>query len=173
MSTLVGAGKERGIYRSRGAIRRAIADTGNCAIDLRPPRHPQRKCAPRPHASAGRSSPPSAIASSTSRRPSARKLSGRLEAWHELDFAGFQAEVKKAFHADVPLKQRGEWETYLADNAARRCGRSPRKSPPPSGRSIAIVYASLRPHARRNRAAGILDRRPEVGSSPGGLFRFA
>jgi hypothetical protein len=49
--------------------------------------------------------------------PERRKLSGRLEAWHELDFAGFQAEVKKAFHAEIPLKRRGEWESYLADNA--------------------------------------------------------
>jgi hypothetical protein len=51
--------------------------------------------------------------------PERRKLNGRLEAWHELDFAGFQAEVKKVFHADVPVKQRGEWETYLRENAAR------------------------------------------------------
>jgi hypothetical protein len=49
--------------------------------------------------------------------PERRKLSGRLEAWHELDFAGFQAEAKKAFHAEIPVKQRGEWEVYLADNA--------------------------------------------------------
>jgi hypothetical protein len=48
--------------------------------------------------------------------PERRKPTGRLEAWHELDFAAFQAEVKKAFHADVPVKQRGEWEAYLADN---------------------------------------------------------
>ena len=49
--------------------------------------------------------------------PERRKLNGKLEDWPELDFAGFQAEVKKAFHADVPVKQRGEWETWLADNA--------------------------------------------------------
>ena len=49
--------------------------------------------------------------------PERRKLNGKLENWRELDFARFLAEVKKAFHADVPLKQRGEWETYLADNA--------------------------------------------------------
>ncbi len=49
--------------------------------------------------------------------PERRKLNGKLEDWPELDFAGFQAEVKKAFHAEVPVKQRGEWETWLADNA--------------------------------------------------------
>jgi hypothetical protein len=49
--------------------------------------------------------------------PERRKLNGKLEAWHELGFADFQAEVKKAFHADIPVKQRGEWETWLADNA--------------------------------------------------------
>jgi hypothetical protein len=49
--------------------------------------------------------------------PERRKLSGRLEAWHELDFAAFQAEAKKAFHAEIPVKRRGEWEAYLADNA--------------------------------------------------------
>ncbi len=49
--------------------------------------------------------------------PERHKLNGKLENWHDLDFAGFQAEVKKAFHADVPVKQRSEWETYLADSA--------------------------------------------------------
>ena len=45
------------------------------------------------------------------------KLTAKLEAWHELDFAAFQAEVKKTFHADIPVRQRGEWEAYLAENA--------------------------------------------------------
>jgi hypothetical protein len=49
--------------------------------------------------------------------PERRQLNGKLENWHELDFAGFQTEVRKAFHADIPVKQRGDWETYLADNA--------------------------------------------------------
>ena len=49
--------------------------------------------------------------------PERRKLNGRLENWHELDFAAFQAEVKKAFRADIPLKRRGEWEAFLADNS--------------------------------------------------------
>jgi hypothetical protein len=50
--------------------------------------------------------------------PERRKLTGKLEDWHELHFAAFRDEVKRAFHADIPVKQRGEWETYLADNAA-------------------------------------------------------
>jgi hypothetical protein len=49
--------------------------------------------------------------------PERRKLTGKLENWHRLDFAAFRDEVKGAFHADVPVKQRGEWETYLAENA--------------------------------------------------------
>ena len=50
--------------------------------------------------------------------PERRKLTGKLEAWHELDFTAFRDEVKKAFHVEIPLKQRGEWEIYLAENAA-------------------------------------------------------
>jgi hypothetical protein len=45
--------------------------------------------------------------------PGRRKLTRRLEEFHTLDFAAFRAEVKKAFRAEIPLKQRGEWETYL------------------------------------------------------------
>ena len=47
-----------------------------------------------------------------------RKLTERLRAWHALDFAAFRKEVEKAFGADIPLKARGEWEAYLAENAA-------------------------------------------------------
>ncbi len=50
--------------------------------------------------------------------PERRKLTGKLEDWHECDFAAFRDEVKRAFHADIPVKQRGEWEAYLADSAA-------------------------------------------------------
>ena len=49
--------------------------------------------------------------------PEKRKLNGRLEDWHALDFQAFLQEVKKYFRAEIPLKQRGEWEAYLADNA--------------------------------------------------------
>jgi hypothetical protein len=49
--------------------------------------------------------------------PDRAKLTGKLNGWHELDFAGFRAEVKRTFHADIPLRERGEWEGYLRDNA--------------------------------------------------------
>jgi type I restriction-modification system DNA methylase subunit len=51
--------------------------------------------------------------------PERRELTGRLEDWHELDFAGFLAEVRKAFRADIPLKKRGEWEEMLAEERAK------------------------------------------------------
>ncbi|PPD46172.1 MAG: type I restriction endonuclease subunit M [Methylocystis sp.] len=51
--------------------------------------------------------------------PERRKLTGKLEDWHELDFAAFRAALKQAFRADIPLKERGEWEAYLAGNRAR------------------------------------------------------
>ncbi len=44
-----------------------------------------------------------------------RKLNGNLESWFALDFISFQAEVKKALRVDIPLKQRAEWEAYLAE----------------------------------------------------------
>jgi hypothetical protein len=50
--------------------------------------------------------------------PERKKLNSKLENWHELTFAAFRNEVKKAFHAEIPLKQRGEWEVYLAETAA-------------------------------------------------------
>ncbi len=50
--------------------------------------------------------------------PERRKLTGKLENWHDFDFAAFREEVKKAFRADIPIKERGEWEAYLTENAA-------------------------------------------------------
>ena len=51
--------------------------------------------------------------------PERARLTGRLRDWHELDFAALRAEIKRVFRADIPVKQRGEWEAYLADNATR------------------------------------------------------
>ena len=51
--------------------------------------------------------------------PERAKLTGKLHAWHELNFAAFRAEVKRAFHAEIPVRERAEWETYLSDNTAR------------------------------------------------------
>jgi type I restriction-modification system DNA methylase subunit len=49
--------------------------------------------------------------------PSERKpkLTNRLREWWALDFKAFQAEIKKAFKTDIPLKQRNEWETFLRE----------------------------------------------------------
>ena len=52
--------------------------------------------------------------------PERAKLTGKLQDWHELDFAAFRAEVKRAFHAEIPLRERGDWEGYLRENAASR-----------------------------------------------------
>ncbi len=41
------------------------------------------------------------------------KLNDKLRRWWTLDFAAFRAEVKKAFKADIPLKDRNDWENYL------------------------------------------------------------
>ncbi len=51
--------------------------------------------------------------------PEHAKLTGRLHDWHELDFPAFRAEIKRAFRTEIPLRERGEWETYLSENAAR------------------------------------------------------
>lgn len=50
--------------------------------------------------------------------PERKKLSRKLEKWWTLDFAGFRDEVKRVFHSEIPVKERGEWETFLAKNAA-------------------------------------------------------
>lgn len=50
---------------------------------------------------------------------SGQSLSRKLEEWHELDFSAFRAEVKRALKADIPVKERAEWEGYLRENAAK------------------------------------------------------
>ncbi len=50
--------------------------------------------------------------------PERRKLNNKLMEWHELDFAGFRAEIKKAFGVEIPVKQRAEWEGYIAGQSA-------------------------------------------------------
>ncbi|MCZ8087931.1 MAG: N-6 DNA methylase [Brevundimonas sp.] len=47
-----------------------------------------------------------------------RRLTRKLEAWHDLDFAAFRAEVKKTFGTEIPVKERGDWEAWLAESAA-------------------------------------------------------
>jgi len=50
--------------------------------------------------------------------PERKKLSRKLEDWWTLDFTAFRDEAKHVFRDDIPVKERGEWETYLAKNAA-------------------------------------------------------
>ena len=48
------------------------------------------------------------------------KLTTRLKEWWNLpDFAAFQAEVKKAFKSDIPLRQRSEWDNWISENRAQ------------------------------------------------------
>lgn len=50
---------------------------------------------------------------------SGAKLSRKLKDWHLLDFAQFRAEVKRVFRTEIPLKQRDEWEKYLAEEGGK------------------------------------------------------
>ncbi|MBK7204263.1 hypothetical protein [Candidatus Amarolinea dominans] len=45
-------------------------------------------------------------------------LNQKLTAWWELDFPGFMAEVRKAFKREIPLRQRDDWEGWLAARRA-------------------------------------------------------
>ncbi len=49
---------------------------------------------------------------------SGAKISRRLENFHELDFAAFRDEVKRAFKAEIPVKERGQWEAFHAEASA-------------------------------------------------------
>ena len=45
------------------------------------------------------------------------RLSRKLENWWMLDFSEFRAEIKRCFRIEIPVKERAEWESYLAKNA--------------------------------------------------------
>ncbi len=47
------------------------------------------------------------------------KLANRLREWWTLDFASFRAEIRKAFKAEVPLKQRNDWESFLREEGEK------------------------------------------------------
>lgn len=47
------------------------------------------------------------------------KLNQKLQAWWELDFPAFRAEVKKCFKTDIPLAERSDWESFLTTEAAK------------------------------------------------------
>jgi type I restriction-modification system DNA methylase subunit len=51
--------------------------------------------------------------------PTSAKLTNKLKEWWKLpDFAAFQKEVKKALKADIPLKERNDWDSWLSENRA-------------------------------------------------------
>lgn len=51
--------------------------------------------------------------------PNTAKLSTKLEEWWNLpDFAAFQKEVEKTLKARIPLKERSEWENWIAETRA-------------------------------------------------------
>src|SRR5208282_6946309 len=68
--------------------------------------------------SASTSSPPSAAASLISRHPSAASSPASCSTG-TVDFAAFRKAVKGAFRDDIPVRERGQWEAYLGENAAR------------------------------------------------------
>jgi hypothetical protein len=47
--------------------------------------------------------------------PSHAKPSRKLENFHELDFSELRAEIKRVFKAEIPVKERGEWESFHAE----------------------------------------------------------
>jgi N-6 DNA Methylase/TaqI-like C-terminal specificity domain len=49
--------------------------------------------------------------------PELRRLSGKLENFHELDFVSFREEVKKVFRAGIPVRERHDWELYLSEKS--------------------------------------------------------
>jgi hypothetical protein len=42
-----------------------------------------------------------------------------LRKWWKLDFKSFRAEINKAFKAEIPLKQRNEWENFLREEGEK------------------------------------------------------
>ncbi|HVP99398.1 MAG TPA: hypothetical protein VMS87_09170, partial [Roseiarcus sp.] len=64
-----------------------------------------------------------------------------------------RAEVKRTFHHDIPVRERGEWEAYLKDNAEQV--RSLSNTIAEAEREIdARVYSQHDPQPRRDRAFG-------------------
>jgi hypothetical protein len=43
------------------------------------------------------------------------RLNEKLSNWWELDFQEFRTETKRVFRRDIPLKERTDWEYFLAD----------------------------------------------------------
>jgi hypothetical protein len=51
--------------------------------------------------------------------PERAKLSRKLEDWWTLDFAAFRDEIKRVFKTEISVKERGEWEAYLAEQSGK------------------------------------------------------
>lgn len=50
---------------------------------------------------------------------SSAKLTNKLKEWWTLpDFVAFQEEVKKVLKADIPLKERNDWESWISETRA-------------------------------------------------------
>lgn len=47
-----------------------------------------------------------------------RKLNQKLTAWWGLDFSAFRAEITKVFKREIPVGERDQWETWLANQRA-------------------------------------------------------
>ena len=47
------------------------------------------------------------------------KLNQKLSAWWERDFAGFRAEIHKHWKTDIPLRDRDDWQEWLASQRAK------------------------------------------------------
>jgi hypothetical protein len=50
--------------------------------------------------------------------PGHARLTGKLENFWMLDFAAFRAEAEKTLRTEIPVKDRGGWEKYLAEKSA-------------------------------------------------------
>jgi hypothetical protein len=48
-----------------------------------------------------------------------RKLSRKLENFHELDFKELQAEIKRALKGEIPVKERGQWQELHAEASGK------------------------------------------------------
>ncbi len=51
-------------------------------------------------------------------------LNQKLTAWWALDFPGFLGEVCKAFKREIPVRQRDDWEGWLAEQRGEHAQRT-------------------------------------------------
>jgi hypothetical protein len=63
-----------------------------------------------------------AVSPTSARRAARQNSPTACENGGIIDFKLFQAEIKKAFKADIPLKQRNDWESLLREEGEKvRC----------------------------------------------------